>query len=142
MGLDMYLEKRDKNARQLINEETGKSYYEWENVAYWRKANEIHKWFLDYYNLDYDFNCELQEVSKEALQELVDTCKFVLGRKGKNDEKFVAESKLPTQGGFFFGGTDYDEYYYGHLESTIDQLEKVIRETDWENEIVCYECWW
>ena len=138
----MYLEKRSKFAEQLIDEETGERYYNWYEVAYWRKANEIHKWFIDHLGLPEDFNCEHAEVSKEDLEELIETCKFVLGRKGRNDAIKVAEERLPTQGGFFFGSTDYDDYYYEDLEYTIKELEKVILETDWENEIVTYGCWW
>lgn len=141
IGLDMYLEKRNKFA-EPIDDGTGEKYYKWEEVSYWRKANEIHRWFLDYLNLDGGFNCGHAEIGKEGLQELVDTCKFVLGRKGKNDAIKVAEEKLPTQGGFFFGSIDYDEYYYEDLKYTIKELEKAIQEIDWDNEIVAYSCWW
>ena len=142
MGLDMYLEKRSKFAEQFIDEETGEKYYDWEEVAYWRKANEIHKWFIDYLGLEGNFNCEYAEVTKDDLENLIDTCKFVLGRKDKNDAIKIAKEKLPTQEGFFFGDTEYDVYYYKHLEYTIKELERVILETDWDNEVVCYSCWW
>ena len=36
---------------------------------------------------------------------------------------------LAPLAGFFFGGTEYDEYYYGDLEytiKTIDRLEAVV----------------
>ena len=142
IGLDMYLEKRNQFAQPFIDEETGERDYAWEEVAYWRKANEIHKWFIDYLGLEENFNCEHAEVTKEDLEKLIETCKFVLGRKGKNDAIKVAKEKLPTQDGFFFGDTEYDEYYYQHLKYTIAELERVISETDWDNEIVCYSCWW
>ena len=143
MGLDMYLEKRSKFAEQLIDEDTGERYYDcWEQVVYWRKANEIHRWFIDHLGLDEDFNCKYAEVTKEDLQELVDTCKFVLDHKGRNDAIKIAEEELPTQGGFFFGSTDYDDYYYEELEETIPLVERVIDETDWDNEIVAYYAWW
>lgn len=35
---------------------------------------------------------------------------------------------LPTEEGFFFGDTDYNEYYVADLDSTIKQLEKVVAE--------------
>ena len=138
----MYLEKRHKFAEQLIDEETGEKYYNWKDIVYWRKCNQIHEWFISYLGLEEDFNCGHAEVSKEDLESLVDTCKFVLGRRGKNDAIKVAEEKLPTQGGFFFGSIEYDDYYYKDLEYTIKELESVIQKTDWENEIVCYSCWW
>jgi hypothetical protein len=36
----------------------------------------------------------------------------------------VAKELLPTQAGFFFGSTDYDEYYYEDLVYTRDLLDK------------------
>lgn len=137
----MYMFARSKNEIPVLNEE-GHKEYNWNEVAYWRKANEIHRWFIDYLGLDSDFNCEYAEVTKEDLEELVDTCKLVLEHKDKCDATKVAMENLPTQGGFFFGGTDYDDYYYEDLENTVSQMERVINETDWENEIVAYSCWW
>lgn len=141
MGLDMYLLKRNASDIPTLNKD-GTEHYNWKEIAYWRKANAIHDWFLEYYNLPEDFNCQDQEVTAECLQELVDTCKFVLSKRYEPEAEEVAETNLPTAGGFFFGGTDYDEYYYLKLEDTVEQLEKVIYETDWGNEIVCYTCWW
>jgi hypothetical protein len=40
------------------------------------------------------------------------------------DNKDKAEELLPTVAGFFFGGTDYDEYYYDNVDETIEILEK------------------
>lgn len=92
-----------------------------EQVCYWRKANHIHAWFVKNIQDGVD-NCEKHEVSIEQLQELVDTCKEVVNRKDKayNDEH------LPTQQGFFFGSTDYDDYYYEDCEHTIKVLEAEI----------------
>lgn len=36
--------------------------------------------------------------------------------------------ELETESGFFFGDTDYNEYYVYHLDETIEQLEKVVAE--------------
>ena len=141
MGLDMYLFRRNKNAQPYTNE-NGYEEYDREEVAYWRKANEIHQWFIDSQGLDPNFNCEYAEVDENDLQELIDTCELVLKHRNSIDAIEIAESHLPTQGGFFFGSTDYDEYYYDHLKDTIEQLESVIENTDWDNEIVEYSCWW
>ena len=52
------------------------------------------------------------------------------------------EDILPTSSGFFFGSTEYDEYYYHDLESTIEQCQQVINKTDWDTEVVVYtESW-
>jgi hypothetical protein len=36
----------------------------------------------------------------------------------------LAEELLPTRSGFFFGGTDYDYWYYTDLIRTADLLKK------------------
>ena len=38
------------------------------------------------------------------------------------------EKVLPTESGFFFGSTDYDEWYVKDIDSAIEQLSKVIDE--------------
>lgn len=88
--------------------------------AYWRKANQIHKWFVDTVQEGND-NCGDYNMTGYILQHLVDLCKEVLD---KRDTEFSKEN-LPSQCGFFFGSTDYDEYYYKDLENTIEQLKNV-----------------
>lgn len=88
-------------------------------VAYWRKANEIHRWILkNTVGLDED-KCQKIYISGKKLKTLVETCKEILADHSK------AETLLPTQEGFFFGGTEYDEWYFGDLENTIRQLKDV-----------------
>ena len=53
-------------------------------------------------------------------------------------ESIVAKQLLPTQSGFFFGSTEYTEYYKEDLEDTIRQLEQVLKETDFGNEELYY----
>lgn len=45
----------------------------------------------------------------------------------------VAEELLPTQSGFFFGSTDYDEWYLEGIKECKDQLDEAI--ADYEAEI-------
>lgn len=84
-------------------------------VAYWRKVNEIHRWFVDL-NDGVD-DCKPITVYGDKILELVDLCKQVLADHSK------AKKLLPTQSGFFFGGTEYDEWYFKDLEQTIKMLE-------------------
>jgi len=88
-------------------------------VMYWRKANAIHKWFVDTQADGVD-NCQLINVSTESLKELVDLCEQEL------DNKDDLGLYLPTESGFFFGSTEYDEYYIRDLEYTRDRLKQVI----------------
>lgn len=139
----------------------GEETYLEKQVAYWRKANAIHKWIYDNCAKEEQQDYEEIEVSKEKVEELINVCSLVLKdlktcEKGttkictgwSNGEDVyetieiykskVAEELLPTQSGFFFGGTEYDEWYKEDLEDTIKQLEQVLRETDFENEELYY----
>lgn len=96
-----------------------------ESVAYWRKANQIHNWFVKNVQKGVD-DCNAYFVSLEQLKELMNTCKTVLKDKSK------ASDLLPSQGGFFFGSTEYDEYYFSDLKDTVKMLNTLIRELERE----------
>ena len=141
MGLDMYLTAKrymskhfdkDDEARQLAIAEQfpelkGRS-GRWDNsvvkeisidAAYWRKANAIHKWFVDNVQEGTD-DCSPYYVPREKLEELRALCQRVL------DFRHLATDQLPPQQGFFFGSTDVDEYYFQDLEDTVRQLDEAL----------------
>lgn len=160
MGLDMYLERCDRSVwgyKDMDIDEVKKNnpnlyqtlkpfivtrgnYYHWESlfeeVGYWRKANAIHKWFVDNVQDGVD-DCGTYEVSKEKLENLLEICNDVV-YKGKQ----VAQTLLPTQEGFFFGSTDYDDWYMKDIKNTITILTKVLKETDFERQMVVYSSSW
>jgi hypothetical protein len=39
---------------------------------------------------------------------------------------------LPSTSGFFFGNTEYDEWYYNDIQNTIEILEKALEDKDGE----------
>lgn len=150
MGLDMYLtgkrymskyfDKDDSVRIQKINDAFGLEgdedgdYSVQEvsiRVAYWRKANAIHKWFVDKCQDGVD-ECQETYLSREQLQELVDVCKAVLADKSK------AEELLPSASGFFFGGTDYDEWYFGDLTYTVERIEKILKDPVLDERVAFY----
>ena len=88
-------------------------------VGYWRKANHIHRWFVKNCADGVD-ECQDIYVSLPELIELDKACREVL-----NDHSKASEL-LPTQDGFFFGGTEYDEYYFKDIEDTMEIIEKAI----------------
>ena len=98
-------------------------------VAYWRKSNQIHAWFVRECAGGED-NCEPAYVPREKLLELRNLCADLLTRRDHEE----ASQKLPPQQGFFFGSYDIDEFYWGELESTVEQLDKVLQlnEAEWE----------
>ena len=95
-------------------------------VGYWRKANAIHNWFLENCAArdkwaDPIDDCRPIEIPVEKLEELLDDCKKVL------EDKSLATELLPTTDGFFFGSTEYDDWYFDDIEDTIDIIEPVIK---------------
>ena len=148
MGLDQYLEIRKNEYRSKYHQDTGsdlaleypkditefipnltnlsisrKTNYE---VGYWRKANHIHNWFIqncaykDEYGNPID-DCRPIEITVDKLEKLLDACKKVL------EDHSLASSILPTQSGFFFGSTAYNEDYFDEIERTIEIIEPVLK---------------
>ena len=143
MGLDMYLYKKTyvkswehmgeenyqikitKNGKEVDEIKPERISYIQEEVGYWRKANHIHKWFVDNVQ-DGEDNCGDYYVEISDLMNLLNICKEVK----ENPEK--AESLLPTQSGFFFGDTQYDEYYFQDLDKTIEIIEGLLKEQSFD----------
>jgi hypothetical protein len=92
-----------------------------EVVAYWRKANAIHKWFVDNFADGVD-ECQEIPVTAYDLSTLISLCEQVL------ETREVAGVVLPTTSGFFFGSTEYDDGYYEDLQNTVDMLKPVLAE--------------
>jgi hypothetical protein len=177
MGLDMYLAKKHyiqnwdhmrpeqrytvsvrQGGKRLKTIRPERITYVVEEVAYWRKANQIHKWFVENVQGGND-DCKEYYVEREQLKELLATVSTVLQGSqlvaGKITNGYtmtktatgivetpivqdgeriadpsVASALLPTQEGFFFGMTDYDQYYYEDLKYTRDTLTTVLAEKD------------
>lgn len=220
-----------KNANQANILEVG-TYFKWidifEEVAYWRKANSIHNWFVQNVQEDVD-DCDMYEVTKDKLEELLNLVKGVVdifpnetklldlmyvkieeGEKrfrnefkkyemllkgdsyvereeaeyhqrgwmeleaelnnagiqfenisllkhdGEEEWDKIQETfdnlsrekledikeKLPTVSGFFFGGTEYDAWYFNSMYKSLKQLQKVVDTTDFEKEILVYQSSW
>jgi hypothetical protein len=133
MGLDMYLnaerylwghEEGDKqiseNIGQLIGLPTdGKVKTITVEAGYWRKSNQIHNWFVANVQEGKD-ECQDSYVSREQLKELREVCQKVL------DNNELAEQLLPTASGFFFGGTEYDQWYFNDIEVTIKIIDNAL----------------
>ncbi|MBW2981951.1 hypothetical protein KY343_03670 [Candidatus Woesearchaeota archaeon] len=148
MGLDMFLiAKRyfwsnandDEKLKELIikgifpeMKKFNLNYLSFE-VGYWRKANQIHKWFVDNVQ-DGNDDCGSYDVSKEKLRQLRNMCEEALKAiKRKDIEK--AEELLPTQDGFFFGSKEYDQYYIEDLKQTIKIIDACLKlPDDWDLE--------
>lgn len=109
MGLDMMLFKN-------VNGEPVE-------IGYWRKANAIHGWIVN--NLaDGVDECQRIPMTPENMQRLLGLCKQVLKTPSK------ARKLLPVTAGFFFGSSEYDEWYFNDIKLTIQILEEALEEPD------------
>lgn len=136
MGLEMYLTKKRflwteerKGIVVTLNGNPLEGCGEVEEIkvrsAYWRKANQIHKWFVKNVQSGKD-DCGTYNVSKEQLETLLATCKEV------QEDHSKAGIMLPPQSGFFFGSTDLDEWYFRNIDDTVDQLGALVFDDNWE----------
>ena len=101
--------------------------------AYWRKANQIHAWFVKNVQNGED-DCDSYYVSQSQLIELLTTCRQALFTKDP--------SLLPPQSGFFFGSTDIDQWYWEDIKNTIKQLKRVSELPDFEQLSFSYQSSW
>jgi hypothetical protein len=154
MGLDMYLQKktflftgewvREEKRCEVVVTEGGKPHPTInpkrikevvEEVGYWRKANQIHKWFVDTVQDGQD-DCKEYRVDYEQLRDLLNACEDVL------DDHSKAEQLLPTGSGFFFGNTDYDDYYFEQVQNTYDILMSIMSAPDADEAEYIYQSSW
>jgi hypothetical protein len=132
MGLDMYLtrethiwsENRAKTqlsgpGLEHVKPERVKKVVE--EVGYWRKANAVHRWFVEHVQDGKD-DCKTYDVNEEDLRLLLQQVNAVLDKTEK------PEDALPAQDGFFFGSTDYGEHYTEDLALTKQIIEAVLAE--------------
>ena len=147
MGLDMYLYRReyvsgwdwestlpkDREMYDAILEYTGAErcaaspHAQIEVcVAYWRKANAIHGYFVNEHGGGVD-ECQSIYVSKQDLENLRWSCNNVLmAPAGIKMEDVASQYNLSPTPGFFFGSYDLDEYYMEDLKITITQIDSVL----------------
>ena len=130
MGLDMYFygkryfysfDKESveiaKKIKDLLPEVCGAEIKEVKvELHYWRKFNALHKWFTDNIQDGVD-NCEEYYVESEKLYNLRDVCEKIIA------DKSLAPELLPTSSGFFFGATEYDEYYFSRVTDLKNWLD-------------------
>lgn len=125
----IYISEYDKNDKTLVDkvlsligvEDKSGNYKHLDIVVpaiYWRKANQIHKWFVDNCQNGID-KCQTVDVEVDKLKELLK----VVQKQLKNKDKIILE----PQSGFFFGGTEIDEWYWRNLEGTETELKREIK---------------
>jgi len=170
MGLDMYLYRKiyvgnqyrkPENKVQVIIPENDegtfpinkeffnqdKVTYIIEEVAYWRKANSIHNFFVEEVQEGVD-DCGEYYVEMEILKKLINFCKEDIkkiesrpyatetytdffSKEEKRYKKYDVDTELlnlqPTQG-FFFGSCEIDEFYVNDLKETIEMISPLLED--------------
>ena len=132
-GLNFYPnEKEFKNlpVPQVVKNyatKEGPNYYNlFKEEGYWRKANAIHKWFVDNCQKGVD-DCGIYPVSKEHIESLLQACK---------------EDSLEPTSEFFFCSTDKDDWYYKDLKTTKKLCKKILKNFDFNNYQLYYQSSW
>lgn len=113
----LFPELKGKRVKRVVSE-----------VGYWRKANQIHNWFVKHCQDEVD-ECQQTHVGKEKLEQLLDSVNKVLA------DKQLAGELLPAATGFFFGSTEYNEWYFQDLEQTKTILEdalEMMKDPGWD----------
>ena len=180
MGLDMYVTIRHKDTQSKLDAyeawENKYSYEEYEllsdeqreehcnsepeydddmygkELMYWRKANQIHNWFVQNCQNGVD-DCGRYAITVADLMKLKELCEKILTMTEIKQElrptypngwfsepvyvmqdvrlltdegiKFASEH-LPSRSGFFFGSTDYDDWYVREVDNTVDLIDDAI----------------
>lgn len=127
MGLDMYLrvERSVRFEEPPITElpNIGKLPAPLARVTcmgmYWRKANQIHGWFVRNVQ-DGEDDCNPYDVARSDLVALLDACRKVLANRK------LAAKLLPPAEGFFFGRYEYDDSYFEDVQRTADGLAALL----------------
>ena len=149
MGLDMYLTKQTKENKR-------------EEAGYWRKANAIHNYFVENIQKGND-DQKAYRVSKKTFNDLLLKCNKIFeqavkegfrpdpDKDGMYQEGFkpsaelaeLCAAELPTQSGFFFGSTEYDDWYFHQIAYTKRLIDQILENwaTD-DHKAYYYSCWW
>ena len=148
MGLDQYLyasknvgnaewrgDEENKQFSEIINAMNAHDMVDGEEipnatvmlrVGYWRKANQVHGWFVKHVQFGND-DCREYDVSRAQLQGLLTACQNV------KQNPSMAEEILPPSEGFFFGTNEIDEWYWHDIDYTIELVSRVLKTVseDW-----------
>lgn len=147
MGLDMYLTAEKfvfSDEQPIIKAALAEAGFDNKNrpirsisidIMTWRKANQIHQWFVDNVQ-DSEDDCKRYFVNIEVLKLLVGICQKVLNNNA------LARDLLPTQEGFFFGSYEYNEMYFLDIKETLEFLLPVTKDPSWRNWDFYYQSSW
>lgn len=99
-----------------------------------RKRNWLIPWVEKTIAIEVE-NCETYLLTKEQVHDLLSDIDTVL------EDHDKASEILPIQSGFFYGNTDYDEWYFADLEDAKTRLTELYNDL-LDGETVSFWCWW
>lgn len=106
--------------------------------SFWlgRKENHIHAWVEEQIG-DEAPNCGFALVTREEFASLVETLARLMRSKSPEE----AKGALPTQDGFFFGSTEYDDDYFADIRAEHKVMSAALKGIEEDGGVV-YWCWW
>jgi len=93
-------------------------------VGYWRKANAVHGWFVNVLADGVD-ECQEIPIDRSYFEILKNSCEIVISSDKDDMAEVAADHGLEPTNGFFFGGSDIDEYYIQDLKDTITIIKHI-----------------
>lgn len=122
MGLDISLNLRNRASSE---------------IAYFRKVNFLVRFMESYYGKEVE-NCIPFEINKDGIVELKDRCEKVL------KDHTLAKELLPTQEGFFFGNTEYNDAYYKDVALVLEKCDEILECFDelQPDEYITFDIWY
>ena len=102
----------------------------WKEVAYFRKVNFLLPFF------EYGENCSRLEIDDYKIDELLVKWKQVL------EDHSLAETLLPTQSGFFFGNTEYNDWYFYYVKEVYDKFSEIAEDFNSDEDMLSMVCSW
>ena len=106
-------------------------------IGYFRKFNALHSYIVKTFANGVD-DCQDIILYREDVEQIKKVLDDVL--KANPVEK--AKELLPTQSGFFFGGTAYDEYYFEDVKDAADLMQNFLDNFDFESYQLVYQASW
>lgn len=131
IGLCSYIDKT--NYKEAIKEGSMGKVDLRVRVGYWRKFNALHSWFVKNVQGEVD-DCGSYIVEERHLQ--------ILNMELKSITKENIKDILPTQKGFFFGGTDYDDYFWADIESLKAFVTYALTQVNFRERTLIYHASW
>ena len=110
------------------------TYYQ---IGYFRKFNALHSYIVKNFAGGRD-NCQNIFLSKGNVEQI----KAALDEALEAGTEEKAKDVLPTQSGFFFGSTTYDDFYFEDVKEATDLMQMLLDNFDFKNYELIYGASW